>query len=93
MAWFAEVCVAPAEPLGDRAAELAFELDKICSVDLARGRAQAERFGGALTADQVLRLELLLRCLGRDTVLHTAEVGHLALEALIVGQLEKGPSL
>lgn len=35
MAWLAEVGVAPTEPLGDGAAELALELDKVQTVLLA----------------------------------------------------------
>lgn len=42
VARLAEVSVSPAEPLRDRAAEFAFELDKICSVILALACAQAE---------------------------------------------------
>lgn len=39
VALFAEVCVAPAEPLRDRTAELAFKLDKFCPMCLALIRA------------------------------------------------------
>ena len=89
----AEVRVAPAEPLRDRAAELALELDEVRSVLLAVCRPEPELLSRALAADQVLGLELLLLLLRRDAVLHAAEVRTLALEALVVGQFEDGPSL
>ena len=95
MARLAEVGVAPAEPLRDRAAELAFELDEVGAVVLAVGDAEvaAEGLGGALAADEFFWLELLGGLLRRDAVLHAAEVGHFALEALVVRQLEQGPRL
>ena len=43
VARLAEVRVPPAEPLGNGAAELALELDKVCAVLLANGLAEAER--------------------------------------------------
>lgn len=45
VAWFAEVCVTPAEPLRDRAAKLALELDKICAMNIAVCRTQTELLG------------------------------------------------
>lgn len=42
MTGFAEVSVSPAEPLRDRAAELAFELDKVHAVSAAIGITQPE---------------------------------------------------
>lgn len=93
VARFAEVGVAPAEPLRDRAAELALELDEVRPVLLALAGAEAELRGRALAADEVLRLEILLLLLRGDAIFHTAEVGLMALEALVVGQFEKCPGL
>ena len=88
MAWFAEVSVAPAEPLGDRAAEFALELDEISSVLGAAASTYSKLLRGALAAYQVLRLEVLLLLLRRDTIFHAAEVGYFALEALVVCKFE-----
>ena len=93
MARLAEVSVAPAEPLGDRAAELAFELDEVCSVLFAVCVAETEFARRAFGAYQLLWLEILLGCLSRNAILHAAEVGNVTLKALVVGELEDGPRL
>ena len=59
VAWLAEMRVSPAEPLGNGAAELAFELDEVRAVGLAVRGAQAELLRGTLGAYKFLRLELL----------------------------------
>ena len=45
VARLAEVRVSPAEPLRDRAAEFALELDKVCAVLFANSLTKAERLG------------------------------------------------
>ena len=88
MTRLAEVRIAPAEPLSDIAAELALELDKVGPVDFTVCCAETKLLGGTLGADELLWLELLRCCLGRDTILHATKVGYLAFEALIVGEFE-----
>ena len=93
VARFAEVRVAPAEPLGDRATEFALELYKVGAMLVTTCVAKTKLLRGALSADELLWLELLLSCLRRDAVLHTAEVGCLALETLVVSELKESPRL
>jgi hypothetical protein len=89
VARLAEVSVAPAEPLGNRAAELALELNEVGAVLLAVLDAGAHADRRALAAHQLLRLvDALLRAVA--AVLHAPEVGRLALEALVVGELVDG---
>ena len=51
MARLAEVGITPTEPLGDRAAELALELDEFSAMRRAALYATTDGDGGALTAD------------------------------------------
>jgi len=92
VAVIAEVGISPAEPLGYRTAKLALVLDVLCAVILAVAHAAADVGGHAAGAYQVFDLELLLLLLGLDAVFHTAVVWLLALEALVIGQLEHTPS-
>lgn len=93
MARLAEVSVAPAEPLRNRAAEFALELDKVGAVLRAGRDARADGDGSALAADELLLLPVLIiilvACIARATatLLHAAEVGVAALEAHVVGEL------
>ena len=80
--------VAPAEPLRDRAAELALELYELGAVRLALVLPHPQLLGRARAANQVLRFELLLFLLGPNAVLHAAEVGLVAREAQVVRALE-----
>lgn len=50
MAFLAEVSIAPAEPLGNRAAELALKFDKLGSVRLALILAHTQLLGSARAA-------------------------------------------
>lgn len=93
VARFAEVGVTPAEPLGDRAAELALEFHEVGAVVLATRVAKAKLLGGTLGADELFRFEFLLGCLSCDAIFHTAEVGRLALVAGVVGKFEESPVL
>ena len=85
--------VAPAEPLGDRAAEFTFEINEICAVFGTTSTSDTKLFCRAFSTHQILGLELLRRLLGCNTILHTAEVCSLALEAFVVCQFEDGPRL
>lgn len=78
MAFLAEVGGPPAEPLGNRAAELALEFYVVCAMFGAVDNSCADAHGGALTTHEFLRLELLIRFLGNlllDAVLHASKVG------------------
>ena len=88
MARFAEVSVAPAEPLGDVAAEFALELDEVCPVDFALGSAHSQSVGCAFTTDQLLCLEFLFLLLRSQAVLQSSEVWILTSMAQVVGALE-----
>ena len=90
---FAEVGVAPTEPLSHITAELAFKLDEIRAVLGTRGIASAKGHCSALTTDQVLLFERVVVVLRRFTVLHTAEVRIATLEAHVVGEPLHGVSL
>lgn len=83
-----EVSVSPAEPLRDRAAKLAFKLDKLCSVCLALRRADTQFISSTLAAHQVLRFEILLLLLCANAVFHAAEIRLVAGEAKVVSTLE-----
>lgn len=87
MARLAEMRGAPAEPLGKRTAEPAFELDIVSSVLLAICYACSYTDCRAFTAYQLLQFIWLTFLLGLDTILHSSKVGVLALEALIISQL------
>ncbi len=95
VARLAKMGVAPAEPLRDRAAELALELYVVGAVLLAVGDAcvRAECVGRALTAHQLLGLVHLSLLLGLDAVLHASEIGCLAFETLIVRAFVHSPLL
>ena len=59
VAGLTEMRVAPTEPLGDGAAELALELNKVGSVCLAVCRSYAEILSCAFCANELFWLELL----------------------------------
>jgi len=69
VAGFAEVGVAPAEPLGEGAAELALELDEVRAVLRAVLYTRTHTHRRALTAHQLLRLIDLPFLLGLDAIL------------------------
>ena len=85
VARIAKVRVSPAEPLRNTAAEFALELDEIGAMFWARAFSESERLRRALSADEILRLEVLSLILCCDAVLHAAEVGLAAFEALVIG--------
>jgi len=69
VAGLTEVGVAPAEPLGDGAAELALELDEVGAVLRAVLYTRTHTHRRALTANQLLRLVSLALLLGLDAIL------------------------
>ena len=91
MAIFAEVGISPAEPLRNRAAELALILDVVMSMAFAMTDAPADVGRHAGSTYQVFDLELLLLLLRLDAVFHPSVVRILALEALIIGEFEHAP--
>ena len=93
VAILAEVGIAPAEPLGDRATEFTFELNEVGSVHATLFAADSELLRGARTAHEVLRFEFLLFLLSADAVLHASKVRFVASEALIESALEHCPLL
>lgn len=82
-----EMGVAPAEPDGSLAAELAFELDVVCAMDLAVSDPSSSSFRCTLRAQQRLLVQIVHVQLGTlGAVLPSHEVSVLALEALVIGQ-------
>ena len=78
MATLTEVGGPPTEPLGDRAAELALEFYIVCAMLRTIDNSSPDAHGGAFTAHELLRLELLVGfCveLSPQAVLHATEVG------------------
>ena len=69
VAGLAEVGVAPAEPLGEGAAELALELDEVGAVLRAVLYTRTHTHRRALTAHQLLRLIDLALLLSLDAIL------------------------
>jgi len=90
MAGLAEVRISPAEPLRDRAAEFALELDEVSAVTRAGLDARTDSDGSALTANELLLLPsviiVLIACVSRTTatLFHASEVWRVALEAHVV---------
>ncbi len=93
VARLAEVSVAPAEPLGDLAAELALEFDEISAVLLAVLLPRRVARCGALATNQLFWLELLGLFLRSVAILHPTEVGAFALVALVVTEFEQSEAL
>lgn len=91
MARLAKVCVTPAEPLGDRTAELALKLDELSSVRLAHCITATDSNGGAIPANQLFWFVFGFLLLCGQAIFHSSKVWLLTLEAHIVGQLEHGP--
>lgn len=56
--WFAKMSVTPTEPLCNRAAELALELDELCTVLLAVGITTSDSNRSTISADELFRFEL-----------------------------------
>jgi len=90
VARFAEVGVAPAEPLGDRAAKFALKLDEIGTMIFAGFGASSDCDGGALAADKLFFLEVDVVLVGLIAILHASKVGLLTLEAHVVRKLAHG---
>lgn len=86
MARLAEVSRSPTEPLSDGAAESTFELYVISSMLGAILDTCTHTDRSTFTTHQFLRLVVLPFHLTLLAVLHTSEVGTLALEALVVRQ-------
>ena len=84
VAGLAEVCVAPAEPLRNGAAELALKLDEICAMYIAICCTEAELLRGTFSAHQFFRLEFLCLVLCGDAIFHAAKVGNTAFIAGVV---------
>lgn len=93
MAWLAEVRITPAEPLSDRAAEFALELDKIRTVLRAVLDSAADGDCCTLTADKLFFLPSVVVVSGCIAVLHTTEVWIATFEAHVVRELFQGKAL
>ena len=90
-----EMCVAPAEPLRNRAAEFTFEFYEVSSMHGAVLNACAYAGCGALTAQKILRfvllpflssllLSLLLSLFVVTANFEASKIGLLAFETLII---------
>jgi hypothetical protein len=69
------MCVTPTEPLGNSATELAFELDKICSMLFTILDTATDAHSRTFSADQLFLLEAVIVILSCLTVFHTSKVG------------------
>ena len=84
MAWFTEMCVTPAEPLGNGTAELAFEFYEVWSMFRANLDTTSHCNSWAFTTYKLFLFEILIIILTLLTVLHASKVWILAFEAHIV---------
>jgi len=84
--------ISPTEPLSDGAAELALKLYEVKTVALAVSDATSDRLSSATRTYQFINFEFGCLLLSRNTIFHSTVVRFLALETLVVGQLEHGPS-
>jgi hypothetical protein len=89
MAWLTEMSSPKAEPLSNSAAELAFELNVVCAMLRTVSYACSNHLSSALSTHKLFRLVVYI-ILRLVAVLHSSEVGRLALEAQIVSQLIDG---
>jgi hypothetical protein len=78
----------PAEPTGDRAAELALVVDEISAMSIALRDACANLDRGTARANEFLRFEFLGFKIFWLALLQTAKVGNFTLEALVIGTLK-----
>lgn len=93
VAGFAEVSVAPAEPLGDTAAEFTFILDVLGTMGFTVAHTTTDVGRHAVGADELIRLEFLGSLLSLNAIFHSSKVGFFAFKALVVGQFEHCPAL
>jgi len=96
MARIAEVRRAPAEPLGDGAAELTLEFYVVDAMLCTVFNPSADTFGGALAADKIFLLVLLwliLLLFILSAIFQTTEIWLLAFEALVVSAFRDGQPL
>ena len=93
VARFAEVGVAPAEPLRDRTTELALEFYIVSTVDLAILDTCSDTYCGAFRANKLFRFVFLPFLLSPKAIFQAAKIGALAFETLIVGKFEHRESL
>ena len=93
MARLAEVCVSPAEPLCDTAAEFTLKLDEIYSVFWTLRIANAESVCRTFTTDKFFCFEFLSFLGCSQAIFHTTEVRVLTVVTEIVGALEDSPLL
>jgi hypothetical protein len=84
VAWFTEMCVTPAEPLGIGTTELAFEFYKIWSMFWTILDSTSHRNSWAFTTHKLFPFEILIIILTLFTVLHASKVRILAFEAHVV---------
>lgn len=89
------MCIAPAEPLSDGAAKFAFELDIVGSMLGAVCNTCSDTYCGALTANELFRLEFLRILLILSisfclisAIIHTTKVRCFAFVALIISKFE-----
>jgi len=88
--WITEVGVSEAEPLGQRAAVPALEVNEFIAMFLAALDADTDCLRRTLRAHKLFDLEFILCILCvASAVDHSSEVGVLAFVALVVGKLEE----
>jgi hypothetical protein len=84
MAGFAEVSVAPAEPLTCLTAEFAFKLDELCSMDLAVLHSSSNGLGRTASANKLCRIKGFIDLLIVLAILEPSEIRLLTLEAKVI---------
>ena len=93
VARLAEMSRTPAEPTGDRAAELALVVDEISAMSIALRDACANLDCGTARTNKLFWLKFLGFLLLLVAVLKTAKVGNFTFEALVIGTLKHGEVL
>jgi hypothetical protein len=86
MARLTEMCITPAEPLCNGAAEFAFEFNEFRPMIFADFNATTDTDGCTFSTNQLFLLEILIIILGRFTIFHSSKVGVIAFEALVIGK-------
>jgi len=82
--FFAEMSVTPTEPLGYRAAELAFELDEVFLMFWATLDAPTHCYCCAFAAHEFFFFEILIIIISILTILHSSEIGLAAFETKVI---------
>ena len=87
------MCVSPAEPLSNAAAEFTLKLDEVYSMFCTLCCSNTESVRSTFTTDKFLCFEFLSFLSCSQAIFHTTEVRVLTVVTEIVGALEDSPLL